>query len=104
MTDHALNHRFRKVRATVNIINDARAQGLDIKDLTTDENLLPSTQAAIDKNSTAPNNLIMCLFLADLSLTLLHRHRQVLRPVDYRWHSVPVPHHQEGRRESSPDR
>lgn len=54
MTDHALNHRFRKVRATVNIINDARAQGLDIKDLTTDENLLPSTQAAIDKNSTAP--------------------------------------------------
>lgn len=57
MTDHALNHRFRKVRATVNIINDARAQGLDIKDLTTDENLLPSTQAAIDKNSTAPTTL-----------------------------------------------
>ncbi|KAF5002796.1 hypothetical protein FGRMN_103 [Fusarium graminum] len=53
MTDHALNHRFRKVRATVNIINDARAQGLDIKDLTTDENLLPSTQAAIDKNNIA---------------------------------------------------
>ncbi|CAJ0554211.1 Ff.00g127230.m01.CDS01 [Fusarium sp. VM40] len=53
MTDHALNHRFRKVRATVNIINDARVQGLDIKDLTTDENLLPSTQAAIDKNNIA---------------------------------------------------
>ncbi|KAF4969363.1 hypothetical protein FSARC_3389 [Fusarium sarcochroum] len=53
MTDHALNHRFRKVRATVNIINDARVLGLDIKDLTTDENLLPSTQAAIDKNNIA---------------------------------------------------
>ncbi|KAF4449985.1 hypothetical protein F53441_6833 [Fusarium austroafricanum] len=48
--DHALNHRFRKVRATVNIIHKAREQGFDVKDLTTDENLLPSTQGAIDNN------------------------------------------------------
>jgi hypothetical protein len=54
MTDHALNHRFRKVRATVSIIHAAREQGLDVKDLTTDENLLPTTQGAIDKNSTTP--------------------------------------------------
>ncbi|RGP73776.1 hypothetical protein FLONG3_6197 [Fusarium longipes] len=53
MTDHALNHRFRKVRASTNIISIARAQGFDIKDLTTDENLLPSTQQAIDKNNIA---------------------------------------------------
>ncbi|KAF5699940.1 hypothetical protein FGLOB1_11071 [Fusarium globosum] len=53
MTDHALNHRFRKVRATVSIIHAAREQGLDVKDLTTDENLLPTTQGAIDKNNIA---------------------------------------------------
>ncbi|KAM0235783.1 hypothetical protein ACHAPO_005568 [Fusarium lateritium] len=53
MTDHALNHRFRKVRASTNIISIARAQGFDMKDLTTDENLLPSTQQAIDKNNIA---------------------------------------------------
>ncbi|KAF4336187.1 hypothetical protein FBEOM_9949 [Fusarium beomiforme] len=53
MTDHALNHRFRKVRATVSIIHEAREQGLDVKDLTTDENLLPNTQGAIDKNNIA---------------------------------------------------
>lgn len=55
MTEHALNHRFRKVRASVEIIHTARAQGRDMKGLTTDENLLPSTQAAIDKNSRLSN-------------------------------------------------
>ncbi|KAH7188616.1 uncharacterized protein B0J16DRAFT_97879 [Fusarium flagelliforme] len=53
MTEHALNHRFRKVRASVEIIHTARAQGRDMKGLSTDENLLPSTQAAIDKNNIA---------------------------------------------------
>ncbi|WXC62635.1 hypothetical protein SNK03_008470 [Fusarium graminearum] len=53
MTDHALNHRFRKVRAATNIISIARAQGYDMKDMSTDENLLPSTQQGIDKNNIA---------------------------------------------------
>ncbi|KAJ4141269.1 hypothetical protein NW768_000479 [Fusarium equiseti] len=42
-----------KVRASVEIIHTARAQGRDMKGLSTDENLLPSTQAAIDKNNIA---------------------------------------------------
>lgn len=53
MTEHALNHRFRRVRAQASIISEARARGLDIKELSTDENILPATQGAIDKNSTA---------------------------------------------------
>jgi hypothetical protein len=75
MTDHALNHRFRKVRATVSIIHAAREQGLDVKDLTTDENLLPTTQGAIDKNSTTPRLIAyfsdnaMILSCYELSLT-----------------------------------
>ncbi|KAF4970666.1 hypothetical protein FZEAL_9991 [Fusarium zealandicum] len=53
MTEHALNHRFRRVRAQANIVSVAREQGLDMKDLSTDENILPSTQGAIDKNNIA---------------------------------------------------
>ncbi|KAL4726056.1 hypothetical protein ACLX1H_006732 [Fusarium chlamydosporum] len=53
MTEHALNHRFRKVRASTQLIHIARAQGFDMKDLTADENLLPSTQQAIDKKNIA---------------------------------------------------
>ncbi|EEU44285.1 uncharacterized protein NECHADRAFT_84664 [Fusarium vanettenii 77-13-4] len=53
MTEHALNHRFRRVRAQASIISEGRARGLDIKELSTDENILPATQGAIDKNSTA---------------------------------------------------
>jgi hypothetical protein len=53
MTEHALNHRFRRVRAQASIISEARARSLDIKELSTDENILPATQGAIDKNSTA---------------------------------------------------
>lgn len=55
MTEHALNHRFRKVRASTQLIHIARAQGFDMKDLTADENLLPSTQQAIDKKSRLSN-------------------------------------------------
>lgn len=53
MTEHALNHRFRRVRAQASIISEARARRLDIKELSTDENILPATQGGIDKNSTA---------------------------------------------------
>ncbi|KAJ3458570.1 hypothetical protein MRS44_012679 [Fusarium solani] len=53
MTEHALNHRFRRVRAQASIISEARARSLDIKELSTDENILPATQGAIDKNNIA---------------------------------------------------
>ncbi|KAM5342632.1 hypothetical protein ACJ41O_013598 [Fusarium nematophilum] len=53
MTEHALNHRFRRVRAQANIIQVGREQGLDIKDLTTDENVLPGTQGSIEKRNIA---------------------------------------------------
>ncbi|RSL53062.1 hypothetical protein CEP54_010592 [Fusarium duplospermum] len=53
MTEHALNHRFRRVRAQASIISEARARKLDIKELSTDENILPATQGAIDKNNIA---------------------------------------------------
>ncbi|KAI8657443.1 hypothetical protein NCS57_01122400 [Fusarium keratoplasticum] len=53
MTEHALNHRFRRVRAQASIISEARARNLDIKELSTDENILPATQGAIDKNNIA---------------------------------------------------
>ncbi|KAL2676761.1 hypothetical protein Neosp_010526 [[Neocosmospora] mangrovei] len=53
MTEHALNHRFRRVRAQASIISEGRARGLDIKELSTDENILPATQGAIDKNNIA---------------------------------------------------
>ncbi|KAF4465216.1 hypothetical protein FALBO_7944 [Fusarium albosuccineum] len=53
MTEHALNHRFRRVRAAAQIIPLAREQGLDVKDLSTDENILPATQGGIDKNNIA---------------------------------------------------
>ncbi|RTE70597.1 hypothetical protein BHE90_015000 [Fusarium euwallaceae] len=53
MTEHALNHRFRRVRAQASIISEARARELDIKELSTDENILPSTQGAIDKKNIA---------------------------------------------------
>jgi ssRNA-specific RNase YbeY (16S rRNA maturation enzyme) len=100
MTDHALNHRFRKVRASTNIISIARAQGFDIKDLTTDENLLPSTQQAIDKNSRL-SNLVVSSLHQHLLTSSLYRHCQILWTIHYRRNSVPVPHYQEGRRGSS---
>ncbi|KAF7534526.1 hypothetical protein G7Z17_g13350 [Cylindrodendrum hubeiense] len=53
MTDHALNHRFRRLRAQAVIIREGRAQGLDMKDLSTDDNFLPKTQENIDKNNIA---------------------------------------------------
>ncbi|PHH69018.1 hypothetical protein CDD83_5860 [Cordyceps sp. RAO-2017] len=47
MTEHALNHRFRRLRAQATLIREARQRGLDMKDLVgVDE--LPTTQDAID--------------------------------------------------------
>jgi hypothetical protein len=51
MTEHALNHRFRKLRAQAVMIQEARQIGLDMKNMTTDESLLPTTQDRIDKRS-----------------------------------------------------
>ncbi|KPM38370.1 hypothetical protein AK830_g8183 [Neonectria ditissima] len=53
MTDHALNHRFRRLRAQAIIIRDGRAAGLDMKDLSTDDNLLPKTQETVLKTNIA---------------------------------------------------
>lgn len=49
MTEHALNHRFRRLRAHCTIIREGRKEGLDMKDLLLD---LPDKQEAVDKNST----------------------------------------------------
>lgn len=54
MTEHALNHRFRRLRAHAVVVQEGRAQGLDLKDLEIDEKKLPATQEKVDKNSTLP--------------------------------------------------
>ncbi|KAH8733360.1 hypothetical protein BGZ61DRAFT_528665 [Ilyonectria robusta] len=53
MTDHALNHRFRRLRAQAIVIRDGRAQGFDMKDMSTDDNFLPKTQENVDKHNIA---------------------------------------------------
>ncbi|KEY65467.1 hypothetical protein S7711_08307 [Stachybotrys chartarum IBT 7711] len=50
MTEHALNHRFRRLRAHCSIIREGRKEGLDMKDLLLD---LPDKQEAVDKNNIA---------------------------------------------------
>lgn len=52
MTEHALNHRFRYIRAQCEIIWQGREAKLDMKDLPRDDNALPKTVGAIDKKST----------------------------------------------------
>ncbi|POR35038.1 Uncharacterized protein TPAR_04779 [Tolypocladium paradoxum] len=52
MTEHALNHRFRRLRAQATIIRMARLEGRDMKDMLTYEDL-PTTQEAVDKNNIA---------------------------------------------------
>ncbi|PFH55438.1 hypothetical protein XA68_18311 [Ophiocordyceps unilateralis] len=52
MTEHALNHRFRRLRAQAAIIREARSQGFDSKDMVVSDHL-PTTQDAIDKNNIA---------------------------------------------------
>ncbi|KAH7166169.1 hypothetical protein EDB81DRAFT_878519 [Dactylonectria macrodidyma] len=53
MTDHALNHRFRRLRAQAIVIKLGRAQKLDMKDLSTDDNFLPKTQETVERNNIA---------------------------------------------------
>ena len=51
MTDDALNHRFRRLRAESTIIRAARPEGLDMRDLPVSE-ALPKAIGAVEKNST----------------------------------------------------
>lgn len=51
MTEAALDHRFRPVRAEAIIISEARKQGLDMKDMKLGDDL-PKTQGSVDINST----------------------------------------------------
>lgn len=51
MSEHALNHRFRRVRAQVLIIQEGRKSGRDMKDLDVGEHL-PTTKDAVETNST----------------------------------------------------
>ncbi|KAM3509944.1 hypothetical protein MY10362_000287 [Beauveria mimosiformis] len=53
MTEHALNHRFRHIRAQTEVILEGRKVNLDVKNLTTDESSLPKTVGAVDKKNIA---------------------------------------------------
>ncbi|KAF7546460.1 hypothetical protein G7046_g9291 [Stylonectria norvegica] len=53
MSEHALNHRFRRLRAQAIIVRDGRALGFDMKDLVTEDNALPKTQETVEKNNIA---------------------------------------------------
>ncbi|UKZ83549.1 hypothetical protein TrVFT333_011358 [Trichoderma virens FT-333] len=52
MTEHALNHRFRRLRAQSVIIREGRNQGFDPKNICQDGDL-PATQEAVEKNNIA---------------------------------------------------
>ncbi|KAM3447010.1 hypothetical protein MY3296_009133 [Beauveria thailandica] len=52
MAEHALNHRFRHIRAQTDVILKGRKANLDVKNLTTDKSCLPKTVCAVDKKST----------------------------------------------------
>lgn len=52
MTEHALNHRFRRLRAQALIIREGRPQGFDMKHLSVEDNM-PTAQDAVDKTSTS---------------------------------------------------
>ncbi|KAF4509667.1 hypothetical protein G6O67_003813 [Ophiocordyceps sinensis] len=52
MTEHALNHRFRRLRAQALIVHEARRVGLDIKEMMAPDDL-PNTKEAVDKNNIA---------------------------------------------------
>ncbi|KAG6012286.1 hypothetical protein E4U54_007627 [Claviceps lovelessii] len=53
MSEHALNHRFRKIRAQSLVIKLGRERGFDMRDLCVDENKLPSTQERVDQKNIA---------------------------------------------------
>lgn len=50
MTDHALNHRFRRLKAHVVIVREGRDKGLDPKNIRADGDL-PATIDAVDTKS-----------------------------------------------------
>jgi hypothetical protein len=50
MSEHALNHRFRRLRAQAVIVREGRKEGFDMKDMIPDGDL-PVTQEAVEKNS-----------------------------------------------------
>ncbi|KAL6881596.1 hypothetical protein J3F83DRAFT_66586 [Trichoderma novae-zelandiae] len=52
MSEHALNHRFRRLRAQVLIVREGRKKGFDMKDMAPDGDL-PVTQEAVEKNNIA---------------------------------------------------
>lgn len=68
MTENALNHRFRRLRAQAVLIREAAKQNLDMKNLDPDENSLPGTQGDIDVSRTTT------LSLHHASRPLLHMH------------------------------
>lgn len=49
MTEHALNHRFRRLKAQVVIVREGRSKGLDPKNIFDGE--LPATIDAVDTKS-----------------------------------------------------
>ncbi|KAG6236850.1 hypothetical protein E4U25_003274 [Claviceps purpurea] len=53
MSEHALNHRFRKIRAQSLVIKTGRERGFDMRDLCVDDNELPSTKEGVDKKNIA---------------------------------------------------
>ncbi|KJZ80530.1 hypothetical protein HIM_00380 [Hirsutella minnesotensis 3608] len=52
MTEHALNHRFRRLRAQAHIIHLARPQGYDMKNMMNVDDL-PTTKEAVEVNNIA---------------------------------------------------
>ncbi|KAL7925318.1 hypothetical protein ACQKWADRAFT_219196 [Trichoderma austrokoningii] len=52
MTEHALNHRFRRLRAHVAIVREGRGKGLDPKNIAADADL-PNTIDAVDTKNIA---------------------------------------------------
>lgn len=62
MSEHALNHRFRRLRAQAVIIREGRKEGFDMKDIIPDGDL-PVTQEAVEKNSMPLNLELLLLAL-----------------------------------------
>ncbi|KAH0493830.1 hypothetical protein TgHK011_000478 [Trichoderma gracile] len=52
MSEHALNHRFRRLRAQAVIVREGRKAGFDMKDMIPDGDL-PVTQEAVEKKNIA---------------------------------------------------
>jgi hypothetical protein len=50
LSEDALNHRWRRLRAETTIVREGRAKGLDLKNLPVSEDL-PKKQGEVDKNS-----------------------------------------------------